>query len=144
MLNIDWFNPFVRGQYSVGAVYLTLLNLPRTLRYKKEYMILVALLPGGKEKEHDLNKLLEPLVDELLELLGGVLFTSPSGNVRIRAFLHLVSCDLPAARKLCGFKSHNYCCSRCIKTFTRFDTGEVSKNGNPVYGWDKSGSDWNN
>ena len=28
-LNVDWFEPFERGVYSVGAIYLTLQNLPR-------------------------------------------------------------------------------------------------------------------
>jgi len=28
MLNIDWFNPFDETQYSVGAVYLIVQNLP--------------------------------------------------------------------------------------------------------------------
>ena len=29
-LNIDWFNPYKHTQYTIGAVYLTILNLPRT------------------------------------------------------------------------------------------------------------------
>ena len=32
MLNVDWFNPFTRGNYSCGAVYLTVLSLPRHQR----------------------------------------------------------------------------------------------------------------
>ena len=32
-LNIDWFNPYKHTQYSIGAVYLTILILPRTQRY---------------------------------------------------------------------------------------------------------------
>ena len=33
-LNVDWFEPFERGVYSVGAIYLTVQNLPRHERYK--------------------------------------------------------------------------------------------------------------
>ena len=44
MLNVDWFNPYERTyDVSVGGIYLTLLNLPRHLRFKKENMILVGI-----------------------------------------------------------------------------------------------------
>lgn len=33
MLNIDWFQPFKYTNYSVGAIYMTILNLPRHLRF---------------------------------------------------------------------------------------------------------------
>ena len=32
-LNIDWFQPFKRSIYSCGAMYITILNLPREERY---------------------------------------------------------------------------------------------------------------
>ena len=38
-LNVDWFQPFKHTQYSVGALYLTVLNLPRALRLKEETII---------------------------------------------------------------------------------------------------------
>ena len=47
-LNIDWFNPYVHTQYSIGAIYLTLLNLPKEDRYAVENTILVGLMPGPK------------------------------------------------------------------------------------------------
>jgi len=39
--------------------------------------------------------------------------------LRFRAAIACISCDVPAARKLCGFKSHNshYGCSKCFKLF---------------------------
>ena len=52
-LNIDWFNPYKHTQYSIGAVYLTILNLPRTLRYKIENTIIVGLIPGPKEPKRN-------------------------------------------------------------------------------------------
>ena len=33
-LNIDWFNPYEHTQYSIGAIYFTILNFPRAERYK--------------------------------------------------------------------------------------------------------------
>ena len=32
-LNVDWFNPFKQTPYSVGAMYLSILNLPRAERF---------------------------------------------------------------------------------------------------------------
>jgi hypothetical protein len=44
--NGDSFNPFSSGQYSVCALYLTLANLPREVRFLEENTILVCLVPG--------------------------------------------------------------------------------------------------
>jgi hypothetical protein len=106
-------------------------------------MFLVALLPGGKEADHDLNLLLEPLIQELEQLWAGVRFRTamqPSGCV-IRAALLLVSCDLPATRKLSGFKTYNYCCNRCTKKFEMYDSGEETKDGRPKLAVNCSGSE---
>ena len=35
-LNVDWFQPYDHVQDSVGALYLTILNLPREERYRRE------------------------------------------------------------------------------------------------------------
>lgn len=77
-------------------------------------MILVAMLPGGVERHQDLNKLLAPIVTELLMLWKGCKFktASKSNDVFVRAALLLVAADLPAGRKVCGFKNFNACCSR--------------------------------
>ena len=143
-LNVDWFQPYVRGVYSAGAVYLTLLNLPRKLRYRKENMILVCLLPGGKEKDQDLNKLLAPLVDELLCLWDGCLFRTPTCETGrlIRAALICISCDLPAARKVTGMKSCTTCCSKCHQEFKHYPTDEKKKDGHAKWRYDCSGNDY--
>lgn len=36
MLNVDWFQPFKHTNYSVGAIYVTILNLPRAERFLKK------------------------------------------------------------------------------------------------------------
>lgn len=46
MFNIDWFQPFEGSQHSLGAMYMVLLNLPREMRFKKENVLLVGLIPG--------------------------------------------------------------------------------------------------
>ncbi|CAG8816269.1 17911_t:CDS:2, partial [Racocetra fulgida] len=55
--------------YSIAGVYLTILNLPRHLRYKKENTIFVSLIPRPKEPPTEkINLYLDPLVDELKQL----------------------------------------------------------------------------
>ena len=48
-LNVDCFEPFERGVYSVGAIYLTIQNLPRHERYKPNNIILVGVIQGAEE-----------------------------------------------------------------------------------------------
>ena len=49
MLNIDWFNPYKHSPYTVGAIYLVVLNLPRSEHFKIENLLLVGLIPGPSE-----------------------------------------------------------------------------------------------
>ena len=49
ILNIDWFQPFTHTVASIGVVYLTIINLPRYLHYKRENVILVGIIPGPHE-----------------------------------------------------------------------------------------------
>lgn len=35
MLNVDWFQPFKHTHYSVGAIHISILNLPREERFKR-------------------------------------------------------------------------------------------------------------
>ena len=124
ILNIDWFQPYKLTNYSVGVIFLAVMNLPRTIRYKRENIILVGIIPGPSEPSHDLNSYLEPLVEELHELWTGVKtnVNSDQGYVclNVRAALLCVACDLPAGRKVCGFLGHSASlgCTRCLKQFT--------------------------
>ena len=49
VLNVDWFQSFKHTTYLVGAVYLTIMNLPRAVRFKRKNVILVGILPGPSE-----------------------------------------------------------------------------------------------
>lgn len=123
MMNIDWFQPFDHIQYSVGVIYLVIQNLPRSLRFKPENIIIVSTIPGPKEPSYaNLNPYLTCVVNHLLNLWEGVEMQVPSTILStrlIRAALVYISSDLPATRKLCGFYGvnalHGY--SKCLKTF---------------------------
>lgn len=117
-MNIDWFQPFKHTTYSLGAIYITIMNLPRDVRYKRENVILCGLIPGPKEP-HNVSPFLQPLVSELIELWKGVTMTLNGNKRKVKAALLCVACDVPAGRKVCGFVGHtaHYGCSRCSRYF---------------------------
>lgn len=69
-LNVEYFKSYKHIEYSVGAIYLTVMNLPHKIRYKQENVILVGLIPGPKEPSLNILRLL--VDDELLEFWEGV------------------------------------------------------------------------
>ena len=72
MLNVDWFQPYVRrAELSIGVFHLVLLNLSREVSCKRENVIIAGImLPLGKEPRH-LNYYIKPLIKELIALLAG-------------------------------------------------------------------------
>ena len=132
---IDWLQPFDRrSDVSIGVIYMTVLNLPREIRYKRENCIVVGIIPN-MDKEPNLEHILGPLVKELQLLWEGVkLKTSMHSHGKyVRAALVNVACDVPATRKVLGFMTCNsrHGCSKCKKEFP----------GNVKEGMDFSGND---
>lgn len=66
-LNVDWFQPYKNSVYATGAIYVAVLNLPRTERFKSENILLLGVIPGPKEPELTINTFLKPFVKELLK-----------------------------------------------------------------------------
>lgn len=124
MINIDWFQPYKHTASSVGAIYLTIMNLPRSMRYKRQNIILVGLIPGPSEPAHDINTFLGPLVKELVRFWDGISMQVRRGSSVedevVRCALLGCACDLPAGRKVCGFLGHSASlgCSKCLKRFS--------------------------
>ena len=66
LLNCDWFQPYKHSQYSVGVLYLIILNLPGSIRFKPENIIIASIIPGPSEPSYnEMNSFLRPLVKEL-------------------------------------------------------------------------------
>ena len=135
-LNIDWFQPFSRVTYSVGVIYLTILNLPRHIRYKPNNIILCGVIPGPSEPALTLNSYLTPLCDDLRQFWEGITLPvavnkAANVNVFVRLALACISCDLPASRKVCGFLSYNarFGCHKCLKEFTINVSGKSDYSG---------------
>lgn len=122
-LNVDWFQPFERGVYSVGVIYLTIQNLPRDQRYRLENIIIVGILPGPNEPKKTMNSFLTPLVLELKECWqhGFSLMSYKNTPICVKAALSCITCDIPATRKVCGFLGHNATlgCNKCLKEYSK-------------------------
>ena len=120
-LNVDWFEPFEHGIYSVGAIYLIVQNLPRVDRYKIDNIIIVGVIPGPKEPSKTINSYLTPLVLELKEAWSnGFIITMEGGvDLCIKSVVSCITCDIPATRKVAGFLGHNTAlgCNKCLKEF---------------------------
>ena len=121
-INVDWFQPFKRrNDRSVGVIYLVLLNLPREQRFKWENIIVAGIVPEMSKEPKSLNTFLAPIVSELQALWKGVKLSTSSSDTPLtyRGALLLASADLPAIRKLCGFKGYSAHrgCSKCFKYF---------------------------
>ena len=123
-LSVDAFNPFLNKQAgkkaSTTAIYMVLLNLPPSVRYKVENMYLAGVVPGPREPSlTQINHLLRPLVNELLELWDpGIWYTHTPCHTfgkLVKAALVPLICDLKAARQVMGHGSHSAkkFCSLC-------------------------------
>ena len=119
LLNVDWFKPFKRSEYKVSAIMMTVLNLPRSERFKSKWTMILGVIPGPTEPKGNINTFLNTIVDDLISLWNGVPL-HPAGTV-IRAALLGVSCDMPALRKVSQFLGHkaDLGCSRCTFTAER-------------------------
>ena len=82
------------------------MNLPRSIRFRKENVILLGVVPALAHEPKSLNNFLKPAVDELNALWKGVkvnTYNSPSTAVEIQAAVLCFALDIPAGRKLWGF-----------------------------------------
>ncbi|GES94182.1 uncharacterized protein LOC110233779 [Rhizophagus clarus] len=119
MLNMDWFQPFVNSQYSVGVIYAIFCNLSRNERFKPHNILTLAVMPGPKEpSQHEINNYLYPIVNQLNRLWNGYFIkTNEHNNGRfVRGAIIGCSSDVSASQKLCGFISARIACYRCYKS----------------------------
>lgn len=126
-LNVDWFQPYKHTQHAEGVMYLSILNLPRKERFLQENVLILGVIPGPKEPKKHINSFLRPLVTDLQDLWEGVFLQSVQGaRVLVRAALLCVGCDIPAARKCCGFVGFAAYrgCSKCLCPFPTPHFGE--------------------
>ena len=69
ILNLDLFQPFDGTTHSTGVLYAAICNLPRDIRFKRENLIILGILPSPNEVSlHKINHYLAPIVNELESL----------------------------------------------------------------------------
>ena len=118
MLNLDWFQPYDGTIYSIGVIYAAICNLSRDIQFKRENLLTLGILPRSSEDSlHKINHYLAPIIDELKSLWDRMTYHTykcQEGR-KIHAALILISCDIPAARKICGHVSSLVACHICEK-----------------------------
>ena len=89
------------------------------MRFKKENMLILALLPGPNEvKLHKINHYLIPIIDELLEFWSGINLPLSKDHLEgKKIWLAVICCanDILVTRKLCGHILAKATCYRCHK-----------------------------
>ncbi|MBW0537189.1 hypothetical protein O181_076904 [Austropuccinia psidii MF-1] len=130
-LFIDCFNPQGNKtsgeQMSMGIIALNCLNLPPRLQNQPQYTCLSGIIPSPNQPNmNTMNNVLTPLVNELVELNGGVKICTakfPKGHAVVIKLVNLIG-DIVANHKVAGFKSHaaRKFCSWCdIKDHQRVE-----------------------
>ena len=101
-INLDWFQPYENTQYSVGVLYLCMLNLPPEERCKVNNIGIIGILPGPHEPSENINSYLKPAVEELQELYKGVWINVQDMYEKRFCSLAVLcaTCDIPAPESL--------------------------------------------
>ena len=99
-------NPMTNKIHSLGLFYYQLVNINPVYRAKLKSIHLFAISKKEHIKEFGINKLLEPLADDLKKLGSetGHLFTIGSGPVYLRGAILAVIADTPASQAVGCFK----------------------------------------
>lgn len=64
LLNVEWFKPFKHSEHKVSAIMMTVLNLPRSERFKSKWTMIWGVIPGPTESKGYINTFLKPIVDD--------------------------------------------------------------------------------
>ena len=100
----DGVNPFshLRTTYSMCPIVLSLLNLPRNIRYNFGNLFLVGIIPGnGRKEAKTIQPYLEVLVDELISLSNAKLYDAyqqSTFQLKVEILIHIL--DYPGIAKM--------------------------------------------
>jgi hypothetical protein len=125
MFNSDGFVTSERNQKSLWGFNFSFINLPRSMRFKKEYTMVWTIVHAYT---FGFDGILDVLVDELKALNEGFVVDGQKFKVK----MIMSCCDLPASRKMLGFVAHNATipCSFCKHIFPRFEIPNSSAGEN--------------
>jgi hypothetical protein len=107
-LSTDGFGPFKSRSHTAWPLILFNYNLPPDIRFHKDNIISLGIIPGPK-KPWDLDSFLWPFVQEMIQLAIGVLaFDAITKTLFIlHAYLIIVFGDIPAVAMLMRMKGQN-------------------------------------
>jgi hypothetical protein len=107
-LATDGFAPFRKRKMTAWPLILFNYNLPPEIRFHMQYIICVGVIPGPK-KPKDCDSFLWPLVNELLQLEGGIpaYDTLRKEMFLLRSHLITVFGDIPAVSMVMLMKGQN-------------------------------------
>ena len=98
------FGLTMTGSNDTNTLVGAIMNLPHNLRYKREIILLVGIIPGPHEPSRVINLYLDPLVQEMLHFWDGIhLDVHGYHKIFVRCALLCLACDQPAGRKAAGF-----------------------------------------
>ncbi|XP_072075266.1 uncharacterized protein [Arachis hypogaea] len=106
----DGFNPFgnLSSRYSIWPVILIPYNLPPWICMKPSSFLLSMIIPGPKMPGNDIDVYLQPLIDELKQLWGGVdtYDASEKKTFKMHAALMWTISDFPGLGNLSGWNMY--------------------------------------
>ncbi|KIJ70560.1 hypothetical protein HYDPIDRAFT_184816 [Hydnomerulius pinastri MD-312] len=107
-LATDGFAPFRRRKTTAWPIIIHNFNLPPEIRFHRQYTICLGVVPGPK-KPKDFDSFLWPAVEEFLKLALGVRAYDALRRelFALRAYLIVVSGDIPALSMVIRMKGHN-------------------------------------
>jgi hypothetical protein len=136
-LSTDGMNPFdqVRSNHSTWPVTLCIYNLPPWLCMKRSYIQMPLLIQGPKQPGNDIDVLLQPVIDELLQMwetgVKDVWDEYKKEHVTIKAILIATITDLPGRGCLSGEKTKGY--TGCVECLDETDAIHLPENKKMVY-----------
>ena len=123
-LNTDGVPLYKSSSWSLWPVFLSILNLPASIRMKAENILLAGLWYGPSKPPMKL--LLDPILASLREIsVSGVVVRTPTGLQHIRVKLIMVFFDLPAKAAVLCAKQYNgeHGCAVCVHPGVRLSNG---------------------
>ncbi|KAM0900966.1 hypothetical protein ACQ4PT_020280 [Festuca glaucescens] len=125
VFSTDGFTPYGLGAapYSCWPVFASPLNLPPSKLLKKEYIFLCLVILGSQHPGKKLGVLMQPLIDELIELWEGRLTwdASVKQNFPMRAAFLWPVHDFPALGTVSGWSTHGkLACHICLTDSNAF------------------------
>ncbi|KAL1724248.1 hypothetical protein EV715DRAFT_268831 [Schizophyllum commune] len=119
-INIDWFQAVKGACHSTGALYTTILNNPRGIRYLREETQLSMMFPGPNEPTlHQQNNVMHEYQQDIALLYEVFSANSPPRKEFFHAAILSDVSDLPASRKtsaIAGCTTILFMCPRCQAT----------------------------